>query len=323
MERTGWIRQMAAVLLAMPLLISGSYSAAAETTGVTTTQAASETAATADEIVTQDADNGYWFYQSKSQGIRIEITRHEDTENTILWYEADLQFSDQSPLQFLTSNTEKPGKGFSYPEKLARDNGAVFAINDDQFGYRLYNRKTPGIIIRNGALLYEKTSSNGNLGWPTLDTAAFFADGTMRVYQSAELTAQQYLDLGAQTVLSFGPWLVRDGEINPLLKQHFSTREPRSAIGMIGPRHYVVLSVEGREKTSRGVGVQWLAEKMQALGATEALNLDGGKTCCILFMGKKLDTTNPKGIVKSGRSVSGLIALGTSTQVPAYTGLEK
>ncbi len=92
---------------------------------------------------------------------------------------------------------------------------------------------------------------------------------------------------------------------------------------MIGPRHFIVLSVEGREKASRGVGVEWLAERMQALGATEAQNLDGGKTCCILFMGKKLDTTNPKGIVKSGRSVSGLIALGKSAQVPAYTGLEK
>jgi exopolysaccharide biosynthesis protein len=137
------------------------------------------------------------------------------------------------------------------------------------------------------------------------------------------LTPQQYLDLGAQTVLSFGPWLVRGGEMNPLLTHYFKTREPRSAIGMIAPYHFVVLSVEGREKRSRGVGVEWLAEKMKALGATEALNLDGGKTCCMLFMGNKLDTTNPKGIVKSGRSVSGLITLGTSAQVPAYTGLEE
>lgn len=323
MKRTGWIRRMAAVVLVLSLFLSDGYNAAAENTGAPATQAATDTVAGTDETVTQDNDNGYWFYQSKAQGVRIEITRHEDTENTILWYEADLQFSEQSPLQFLTSNTEKPGKGFSYPEKLARDNGAVFAINDDQFGYRLYNRKKSGVIIRNGKILYEKTSENGNLGWPTLDTAAFFADGTMRVYQSAELTAQQYLDLGAQTVLSFGPWLVRDGEKNPLLKKDFTTREPRSAIGMISPRHYIVLSVEGREKASRGVGVEWLAERMQALGATEAQNLDGGKTCCILFMGKKLDTTNPKGIVKSGRSVSGLIALGKSAQVPAYAGLEK
>jgi len=123
-------------------------------------------------------------------------------------------------------------------------------------------------------------------------------------------------------VLSFGPWLVHNGEINPLLKNNFRTKEPRSAIGMIAPYHFVVLSVEGREKRSRGVAVEWLAERMKTLGAIEGTNLDGGKTCCIVFMGKKLDTTNPKGLVRSGRSVSGMIALGASAQVPDYKGLE-
>jgi len=276
-----------------------------------------------DETIVEDSDKGYWLYQSQSQGLRIEINRYEDTENYIVWYEADLQFSEDSPLRFLLANEENPGKGFFYPERLIRENKAVFGINDDQFGYRVYNHKTVGVIVRNGVALYSKTHSNGSKAWPTLDTAAFFADGSMRVFQSKEYTADEYVDMGAQTVLAFGPWLVRDGELNPLLQTHFKTREPRSAIGMIAPRHYVVLAVEGREARSRGVGVAWLAERMQALGVTEALNLDGGKTACIVFIGKKLDTTNPEGIVKSGRSVSGMIALGTSDQVPAFTGLEQ
>jgi hypothetical protein len=36
-----------------------------------------------------------------------------------------------------------------------------------------------------------------------------------------------------------------------------------------------------------------------------------------------LDTANPKGLIKSGRSVFGIIVLGTSAQVSAYTELEK
>lgn len=284
---------------------------------------ADASASTGDETITEDFDNGYWLYESASQGVRIEIRRYEDADDSILWYEADLQFSANSPLRFLASNEENPGKGFLYPERLARENQAVFAVNDDQFGYREYNRKTVGVIIRNGEILSEKTHKSGNLSWPTLDTAAFFADGTMRVFQSRELTAQEYLDQGASTVLSFGPWLVRDGEINSLLTNHFTTREPRTAIGMISPYHFIVLSVEGRNKYSRGVGMAWLADKMQSLGATEALNLDGGKTACLIFMGKRLEITNPEGLVLSGRSVSGLIALGTSDSVPEYTGLDE
>lgn len=276
-----------------------------------------------DETIIENGNKGYWFYESKSQGIRIEIQRYEDIDNLVVWYEADLQCSKQSQLQFLLANKENPGKGFFYPERLARVNNSVFAINDDQFGYRLYNHKLTGVIVRDGIALYSKTRANGNKAWPTLDTAAFFSDGTMRVFQSMELTADEYVSIGAQTVLSFGPWLVRDGEKNPLLQTNFKTKEPRSAIGMIAPYHYIALSVEGREKKSRGVDIEWLAERMQMLGATEAINLDGGKTSCIVFMGKKLDTTNPGGIVRSGRSVSGMIALGVSTQVPAYNGLEE
>ncbi len=247
MERAG-VRHWALVM-ALTLLFTAGVSCGAVSESTADNSAV--------ETVVENSDSGYWLYENQAQGVRIEIHRYEDKDQTILWYEADLQFSAESPIEFLTANAEDPVKGFVYPEKLARDNGAVFAINDDQFGYHLYNHKKSGIIIRNKAALYSATRENGNLGWPTLDTAAFFGDGTMRVYQSEELTPQQYVDIGAQTVLSFGPWLVRDGKTNPLLTRYFKTREPRSAIGMIGPYHFVVLSVEraGKTQPRRGCGM--------------------------------------------------------------------
>lgn len=316
-----WFCALATVVLAMQTLLALPFYAFAEAKPTATPTAAPTPAA--DETIVADNDAGHWLYESKAQGVRIEITRHEDTDQVVLWYEADLQFSPQSPLRFLLANEQAPGKGFYYPERLVRDHQAVFGINDDQFGHRVYNHEITGVIVRDGVALYTKTKPDGNQSWPVLDTAAFFADGTMRAFSSSAHTAEEYVAMGAQTVLSFGPWLVQNGMVNPLLKSGFKTREPRSAIGMVAPYHFVVLSVEGREKRSRGVNVAWLAERMQALGATEAVNLDGGKTCCIVFMGKKLDTTNPEGIVRSGRSVSGMIALGTSALVPAYRGLEK
>ena len=199
---------------------------------------------------------------------------------------------------------------------------AVFGINDDQFGHRIYNHVMVGIIIRNGKLISDRTRRNGNLSWPTLDTAAFFSDGSMLTFNSQDHTGEEYLHMGASTVLSFGPWLVQRGTINPLCNKYFTTREPRTAIGMIEPYHYVAISVEGRVAQSRGVGMQWLAERMLALHAKEAINLDGGKTTSLIFMGKSLKSNNPDGKFIKRRSVTGMITLGTSAQVPSMEALE-
>ena len=284
----------------------------------------------AQETVEADFESGRWLYENAAQGVRIEITRHEDTENRVLWYEADLVWyeadlvcGEDSPLRFLTANEDAPGRGFWYPERLAREKRAVFAINDDQFGHRVYNHDTVGVIVRGGEVLSERTRKSGSKGWPPLDTAAFFPDGSMRVFESAEHTGEEYVQMGAETVLAFGPWLVRGGEINPALETSYRTKEPRTAIGMIEPYHYVAVFVEGRIKRSGGVPVQWLAERMAGLGAVEAINLDGGKTSCLLFMGTKISLSNPDGRVRDGRSVSGLIGLGESDLVPEWTGLDK
>ena len=144
----------------------------------------------AQETVEADFEGGHWLYEDTAQGVRVEIVRHEDTENRVLWYEADLVCGEDSPLRFLTANEDAPGRGFWYPERLAREKRAVFAINDDQFGHRVYNHDTVGVIVRGGEVLSERTRKSGSKGWPPLDTAAFFPDGSMRVFESAEHTGE-------------------------------------------------------------------------------------------------------------------------------------
>lgn len=275
------------------------------------------------EVIIEDAEQGYWFYENTDTGIRIEIHRKIDEIEKILWYEADLRFTENALLQFPVANEESPGKGFAYPEVIARSTQSVFGINDDQFGHRIYNHKPVGIIIRNGKLISNKTKKNNNLSWPTLDTVAFYRDGSMRTFASQTYTGEEYLQQGAYTVLSFGPWLVREGKLNPLCEKHFTTREPRTAIGMIEPYHFVTITVEGRVKQSRGVGMQWLAERMLALHAQEAINLDGGKTTSLLFMGKRLKSNYKTGKFVKLRSVTGMITLGNSAQVPPVEALEE
>ena len=108
---------------------------------------------------------------------------------------------------------------------------------------------------------------------------------------------------------AFGPILVRDGEIEPMVYEGGINKYPRQALGMVEPGHYVVLSVKGRIDSSVGVGMLWLAERMQQMGVKEALNLDGGNTSALVFCGKLLTRLgNEK--KKSVRSVTSLAGFG-------------
>lgn len=55
-----------------------------------------------------------------------------------------------------------------------------------------------------------------------------------------------------------------------------------------------------------------MAEKMQSLGCVEALNLDGGGTAAMMFMGEVLNRSN-----KNMRSINSLIVFGKSEKVVA------
>jgi len=93
--------------------------------------------------------------------------------------------------------------------------------------------------------------------------------------------------------------------------------DPRCALGMIEPNHYIILTVNGRSGNSVGATMIWLAERMLRLGAKEALNLDGGGTVSLVFMG---ETVNKGGTADTAgnrnvRLVTSIIGFGTSGKV--------
>ena len=145
-------------------------------------------------------------------------------------------------------------------------------------------------MIRNGEILARKTrDSSKKRAWPNLDTLAVYADGSMKTYLCDAYTPEEYLAQGAVHVFSFGPILISEGKINEqvLDPKYYPYNEPRVAIGMIEPYHYIAIVVRGRpEKNYVGVHLDWLAEKMLEYGCVEALNLDGGLTATMAFMGK-------------------------------------
>lgn len=271
--------------------------------------------------IMEDPDQGFWGYSSNNLSVRINQFNEEKLvgkkKRKLVYWVAEVYASPENPLTTIeTEATKKHSKGYKLvnPLSIARKNHAVFAISDDLYGIRLQKYKYYGVVIRNGEVIAKKTrNSQKSRAWPNLDTLASYADGSMKAYVCDAKTPEEYLAEGAVDVFSFGPILVTDGEIyeTVLNPKYYPYNEPRMAIGMVEPYHYVIVCVRGRpDNVYAGVHLDWLAEKMQSLGCVEALNLDGGGTICITFMGKVLNEQE-----KSVRSVGSLISFGTSDLV--------
>ncbi len=268
-----------------------------------------------EEFVHADEENGLWIYISA--GLQIQIQRYTDPNMPLIWYEADIRTMGKETLHSVPADPKRVTSIFKKPEAIAKTNHIVFAVNDDQFVQRKVDKKKVGIIIRNGTVYNSTTMHSGNSAFPTLDTMVLFPDGNLRVYESKEHTAEEYIDMGATDVFAFGPMLIRDGIVSERLSGLFvESIQPRCGFGMVDKNHYVCVVAEGRHKGTSGVNFLWLANRLLMMGATQALNLDGGNTSAIVFMGEKLNANNNVGPDANVRSISGMIAIGESSQVP-------
>ncbi len=262
-----------------------------------------------EEFVHKDPDDGLWIYLSST--LQVVIRRYTDTKTPLIWFETDVRTKPEEMMK--TPHIASIAHGKLYrSQSLARQNRAVLAISDDFYFYRVRNGGKPGVIIRNGEILYSRVKSKKASGFPKEEVLAYFADGSMKCFDNGEYTAEEYLDMGAVEVFSFGPILVTGGEPGPDMakKNYYHYLEPRNALGMVEPGHYIILTVKGRSDDSKGCYFPWLADRMIELGVQEALNLDGGGTASVCFMGEQL---NYKGT--ASRAVASLITWGTSDLV--------
>ena len=257
------------------------------------------------EFAVQDMENGFWAYLSRS--LQVIIHRKRDAKEKVIWFECDIRTGEGERMKPLFSE----GKQWQYPRAIARNNQAVLAFTDDFHAYRQYNKMTVGVVVRNGEIIADSPKKERQGGFPKLENMAYFADGTLKCYPARTYTAQEFLDMGATDVLAFGPILVTDGRLGDHMKlteaeakkeNYYHYREPRMVLGMVEPGHYIVLDITGRTynkkaaipgvsetSTSNGVYLDWAAIKMLELGATEAMNLDGGWTTSLCFLGESLN----------------------------------
>ncbi len=222
-------------------------------------------------------------YSDGATSVTISTVVAGAGDDTVTYYVADVTLGDATDLRSAFANDQFGENITETTSGIATDNGAVFAINGDYYGFR-----DTGIEIRNGVVYRDEPAREG---------LVFYTDGSVEVYDETTTSAAELLADGAWNTLSFGPAIVSDGavidgiedvEIDTNFGNHsIQGEQPRTAVGVIDENHLVFVVVDGRDEGySRGVTLTELADIMISLGATTAYNLDGGGSSTMFFNGE-------------------------------------
>ena len=277
---------------------------------------------TAEGLLPPDSEEDYylvideeaqeWTYIDDKMFINIRgFTDEVERSRDLIWYESEIKLAPGTKFVTQHANPEQIGRRFRMAEVLAKELQCIFAISDDFYGFRVYQKRMPGVIIQDGKLLADKTLKKPHYSLPTYDLIALYPDGSMKTYLAGSISGEELMAQNVTDTWCFGPVLLSEGQIGQqVLEDRFEYANPRQTLGMIAPNHYLVMTIEGRNKGSDGVGLVWVAERMRDLGCTEALNLDGGNSIKLVFMGELLNSNVTRG-KKNDRSVTSMITLGT------------
>ncbi|MGF0111467.1 phosphodiester glycosidase family protein [Streptococcus sp. SGI.013] len=291
-----------AILFSTALLGANTYSllktfvipSAVTAVAETATSTSSSTASTGTGEVTQTDTS----YKDDNISVNIETLRKSDT--TV--YVADIQVSSSEYLKTALAQNTYGTNITDTTSSIASTNNAIFAINGDYYG-----ANETGYVIKNGVLYRDTTRSSD------YEDLVQYSDGTFGVISEEEQTAQELLDSGVINTFTFGPTLVKDGEIAVSTSDEVGramSDNPRTAIGIIDENHYIIIVSDGRTDESSGLTLYEMAELMQSYGVKLAYNLDGGGSSTMYFNGKVVNNPTTNGNTIQERAVSDIVYIG-------------
>ncbi len=234
----------------------------------------------------------------KDENISITLTEHR-VENTTV-YVADVVLKDPS---FLKTAFAEDKYGKNIKEKtsvIAEGKNAVLAINGDYYSAR------KGCVIRNGVLYRDFSGDRDE------ECLVIYKDGSFD-FVNGNSNGEELVSKGAMQALSFGPALVKDGEVcvNTNTEVDKAMRNnPRTAIAWYGDYHYAFIVGDGRTKESEGLSLYELAQFVKGLGVKRCYNLDGGGSSTMCFRGRLINNPTTNGNKISEREVSDIVYIG-------------
>ena len=272
------------------LFISKSYTKFSNET-TTTSQSASSSGANTTTLNTATA------YEDDTKAISIETYELNSTQIHVATVTIKGDASIKTALADETYGRNIKAK----TSTTAQSVNAVLAVNGDYYGAR-----DAGYVIRNGQLL-RSDSQDANQ-----EDLVVYRDGSFEIIREGDITAQELLNKGAVQVLSFGPALIENSQVAVDSSDEVGkamASNPRTAIGIIDDKHYVLVVSDGRTDESKGLSLKELADFMKELKVTTAYNLDGGGSSTMYFNGQIINKPTTNGHNIEEREVSDIVYL--------------
>lgn len=206
--------------------------------------------------------------------------------------------------KFNTEILHRPGKTAGKPSEIAKEVGAVFALNG---GYFHVKQRIPSVYFRIGK---EQVGYTHPTELYRVDGLIGFKDSKgrkARIAYATDTTAYEAVSKGWHSAMATGPMLIVDDEIvvpvlmgdkadgenvaamaqeqkqGSKIRTHYSSaqfydkRHPRAAFGTDDNGNAYLVVIDGRFKgQADGASIYETAYICHLLGMTEAINLDGG-----------------------------------------------
>jgi len=219
---------------------------------------------------------------------KLKVSIEQKKKDGMTYFVCDIKLSDVSQLRTAFAGDDFRSGIYEAVSDIAGRYSPVLAINAD---FCRYHRE--GVIIRNGEVLRRQNIKKHHL--LVVDEKGNFSAQTDRSGKQG-LVANKLEQQNTWQTFEFGPVLVENGEAAELPLKSFYINcndgyyEPRTAIGQLGPLHYIVIVVDGRrDGYSTGASIPQLQQLFLDEGAQFAFNLDGGGSTTLYFLGEVIN----------------------------------
>ena len=255
------------------------------------TQLSKENAAESKESTAQSSDTTY-----KTDDTSITLSTYREYDTNI--YVAKVELSKNARIETAFAQNSYGKNVTATTSSMAQSSAAILAINGDYYGAR-----DNGYVIRDG-IIYRSSAKADQ------EDLVIYKDGSMKIINESEVSAQELVDDGAITVLSFGPALVENGKISVSQNEEVGkamASNPRTAIAITEDNKYLFIVSDGRTDESDGLSLYELATFAASLGAKTVYNLDGGGSSTMYFNGNMVNNPTTNGWDISERGVSDIV----------------
>ena len=133
----------------------------------------------------------------------LNITLIEKTVENTQVYIADIQTDSADFLKTALANHTYGTNVTAKTSETAAANKAILAVNGDYYG-----ANADGYVIRDGQIYRDSVRQNADNG-----DLAIYKDGSFKIINENEVTAQELVDQGVVNLLAFGPALIKDEKI--------------------------------------------------------------------------------------------------------------